>query len=299
MGVRGIQDDMSYFTPSMASHFQASSPSTPMSGLRSATSNKVPLGNSHCSIETPATSASVHLQTSFRLPIFPSQHQIQHTYSNAPPSHLTLDTSKTKNSIFATPSSSKPINLGYFNSPRVTAGNSYTSRRGTSAHTSNVNSASSCTSNNNQNFDRYNGNGMASFMMGDNLVNTNVITGNGLHVTSSTGSSGSSVSATANPTCNSSHVGSGMGALTFMKNTGMSSSTGCGLTYGSGSGGVGGMSGGSSSASSSVASSVSNNILGPSPIGICGVSSSVGGGESNYYAATDIFQVSDKHFDRF
>lgn len=28
------------------------------------------------------------------------------------------------------------------------------------------------------------------------------------------------------------------------------------------------------------------------PLGICG-------GESNYYAATDIFQVSDKHFDRF
>ncbi len=131
-------------------------------------------------------------------------------------------------------------------------------------------------------------------MVGDNMVNTNGILGNGLHVSSSTGSSGSSVSASVNPNCNSSHLAGGMGALSFMKNTGMSSSTGCGLTYGGG-GGAGGCSSGGSS--SSAASSVSNNILGHGPMNICAVSGSAG--ESNYYAATDIFQVSDKHFDRF
>lgn len=297
MGVRSIHDDISYFTPNMTSHFQASSPSTPMSGLRSSSSTKVPLGHSsHCSIEKPPVTSSIHLPTTFRLPIFPTQHhqhpqqqqQQHHTYSNTPPTHLTLDATKTKGNIFATPSSSKPISLGYFNSPRVTAGNNHTSRRGGSA-TTNINAT-----NNNQHFERFNnGSGTMGMMVGDNMVNTNGILGNGLHVSSSTGSSGSSVSASVNPNCNSSHLAGGMGALSFMKSTGMSSSTGCGLTYGGGGGG------GCSSAgsSSSAASSVSNNILGHGPMNICAVSGSAG--ESNYYAATDIFQVSDKHFDRF
>jgi hypothetical protein len=46
-----------------------------------------------------------------------------------------------------------------------------------------------------------------------------------------------------------------------------------------------------SSGLSSCSNSSSNHHL-VGPLGICG-------GESNYYAATDIFQVPDKHFDRF
>lgn len=305
MGVRGIHDELSYFTPNMTTHFQASSPSTPMSGMRS----KVSLGHSHCSILDAAPApppASGHLPTStFRLPMFPhpplppSQQLPQHhTYSNAPAMITSDSGSKTiKGSIFATPSSSKPINLGYFhsNSPRVTGGG--TSRR----PTTNINSTSACiTNNNHQSQQSYNGN-----LVHHGTLNT-VLLGdmNGHHVSSSSGGSssgGSSVSAnvsSVNPNnCNSSQFAGGVGALTFMKSSGMSSSAGCGLTYGATT------SGGCSSASSSAASSMSNSILGTGPLTICAAGEPGRGGgergESNYYAATDLFQVADKHFDRF
>ncbi|XP_035705093.1 probable serine/threonine-protein kinase DDB_G0282963 isoform X3 [Folsomia candida] len=266
MALRGMEEEMTYYHTHNQNlgQFQPSSPSTPSAGLRS---SKLPLlGQSLGSIPFSSMSQSVHGPPSspqtFHIPFNMSQHPHPPPIQFSSNHNPIISHNNSHLNTLGNKSMSSIIHGSNNNGYMNTMGSRERSTNGFFNNSPRVNNRRTSSNNNNNQHNHPSA--------GVNTISAALSAHNNVNGGGGAGGGGTLMTLNAGSSSGNSNVNTQL-LLPSSNSFGVSLMKSSGL-------------------STNPASNNHHHLVGP--LGICG-------GESNYYAATDIFQVPDKHFDRF